>query len=1106
MKVEIKKKLNHSWVDISEYVNIPFSIKDVDDKTYDQTKIEFDVFENFGDFDFSKALEPKLYLKISGDSKEYVFRVDNTEFDVLRTETDNYKPLYRHTLSCLEYSQTLEDTLMPNYTITQPKTEYFDVYSRYGNKRYTVNGRFQNDGTKPTLPQGTVTNSNFINNVGNIISVGYSSGKHFVELKDINDVGYDITVGFNIAKTAKTTFGVRDIFAATGTQENLLKNASDTTFKITTYYYNLSTLVETTVKTETVKYNGGNVTVDTLASKILSFPQVSKQELRVSVPQKNNATRAYVEIELDILPLEYNVRRGYRGAGQTKEPDFVYMQTDISNFTNNTYNKVFFQDIEFSIQSGQLKEPVAEKKITMIEFLDKALFDYNLNKEFKFSYSDRVRTTMNFIAKESEWNGYTFKELLDRAFEYVGGTVYLNENNVIDIIIPTSVSRNIELEKQPILSKEYNGLEFFDKAVSNTKNLMSDDDFVTETTLIGSTSTEFSQLRDDDNNAGFLFSQDVYFTNNAILYAPDISFTINGNVINTNMDKPYFWDITSRLLEEDIYNALPDVRFDTKRDSTEQIPSGRATGELCKGNTIYFKSGSNYIKGIYHKAPNIPTYHPANLVVNSDPAEYAIIEMLICLAYETLSVPAYTIPDITPNIIFNDTTDFEITLKYCPIYKELTTKYLSGNKNRKGLNWEKSFNLSDRVVSFEDNERVLKDEMDKKGNETLHVTEYYNNLDEVIDVSSILPNGYYVSKCVITIDNELIEALYTLSERNLITNQDVGLSVEYERYAVPYEYVQREMMLEEHWLFSNENKLDLNNLPHISNVELFRAIYQNENINGQLYALYTLNYDDSFSKKVIQRISKIESKNNLVLSGKFIDNYSAGNQRFVGDLNNNSNLYSIPFRYTDYNGKVKEVWLNSIGYATNNSSNDKYNRLGIRRKDTQSSYAVYPMERFPQHDFFIGVDEYEAALTYSFTEETMKISTLKDAREALTLNMMFFKDNLEEDFKMYHFRPINRVAKIVLPDDFELVDDLTFDDIQQYITNIEPNNVVTTVSQTSGLSQIIFNTPTVYTSGSVALLNVTGNNYTLVGINKNPNYISGNIRYYCYNKSFVKEV
>jgi len=120
--------------------------------------------------------------------------------------------------------------------------------------------------------------------------------------------------------------------------------------------------------------------------------------------------------------------------------------------------------------------------------------------------------------------------------------------------------------------------------------------------------------------------------------------------------------------------------------------------------------------------------------------------------------------------------------------------------------------------------------------------------------------------------------------------------------------------------------------------------------------------------------------------------------------------------------------------------------------------------------------------------------------------MMFFKDNLEEDFKMYAFRPINRVARIVLPDDFELVDDLTFDDIQQYITEIEPSNVVTTVTQVSGLSQIIFDTPTVYQSGSVALLNVTGNNYTLVGINKNPNYISGNIRYYCYNKSFVKEV
>lgn len=1101
MKVEIKKKFNDSWLDISDYVNVPLSVEDVADKTYDRVKIEFDISENIGGFIFDKALEPKMYLKISDTVKSYVFRVNNTEFDVLRTETDNQAPLYRHTLSCLEYSQTLEDTLTPNYTITQPKTEYFDVYSRYGNKKYVVNSRFQHDGTKPTLPQGTATSSNFVNNVGDVISIGYATNKHYVELNDIQDVGYDITIGFNVAKTSKTFFGVRDIYPATNTIEDELKSSSDTTFKITTRYYNGSTLIDTNTRFENVKYSGGNVTVDNISSRILSLPQVTKQELRVSIEKRTDATRAYIEIELDNLTLEHNVRRGFRGSGQTQEPSLVFMPTDISGFSNNTYNKFFIQDIEFSVQSGQLKDPVAEKKITMIEFLDKALYDYNLNKEFKFTYSDNVRTKMGFIAKESEWSGYTFKELLDRAFEYVGGIVYLDENNVIDIIIPKKVSRNLDLEQQPILSKEYNGLDFFDKAVSNTKNLMSDDDFVFETSLIGSTSTEFSQMRDDDNNAGFLFSQDIYFISNAVLYAPNVSFTLNGNVINTNMGKEYFWDITTRLLEEDIYNALPDVRFDTKRNAVDEIPSGRAMGELGKGNVIYYKSGENSIKGIYNKAPNIPTYHISSLVVNSDPAEYAIIEMLICLAYETLSVPAYTIPDIQPNINFDDTLDFEITLKYCPIYKELTTKYLSGNKNRKGLNWEKTFNLSDRVVNFEDNEKVLKEEMDKKGNETLYITEYYKSLDDVIDVSSILPNGYYISKSVITVDNELVEATYTLSERNLITNQDVGLSVEYERYAVPYEYVQREMMIEEHWIFSNQDRLDLGDLPHISNVSLFWSIYSNENINGQLYALYSLKYEDNAIRNVVQRISKIESKNNLVLSGKFIDNYSAGNQRFVGD---NSYIYSVPFKYTDYNGKVAEVWLNSIGYATNDNTHPKYNRLGIRKKDTQNNYTVYPMERFPQHDFFIGVDEYEASLSYSFTEEPMKISTLKDAREALVLNMMFFKDNLEDDFKMYSFRPINRVAKIVLPEDFELVDDLTFGDIQQYITDIESSNVTTSLLQGAD-SKIIFRTPTSYTSGAVALLNVSGNNYTLCGINKNPNYISGSIRYYCYNKSFVKE-
>lgn len=1102
MKVEIKKKFNDSWLDISEYVNVAFSIEDVADKTYDRVKIEFDISENIGGFIFNKALEPKMYLKISDNVKSYIFRVDNTEFDVLRTETSDQPPLYRHTLNCLEYSQTLEDTLMPNYTITQPKTEYFDVYSRYGSKRITLDAKFQHDGSKYNFPAGTTTNSQFVNNPDGTITIGYSSNKHYVEIKDIKDVGYNVSLDLQYTKTgpSKTTnyLLAGSIFVGNSLQEYNI-GASQTKLNITLKYYNESNVVIFTKNhSELVYFNGSYVQMEPNTLKITSFPSLEKSTINIPVTQIN-AHRVVVEIDLDNLRTEklYSLRYD---SGNT-----VALTTEIANFSNNEYNKAHFQSISINVQSGQLKDPVAEKKITMIEFLDKALYDYNLNKEFKFTYSDNVRTKMGFIAKESEWSGYTFKELLDRAFEYVGGIVYLNEDNVIDIIIPKNVSRNINLEQQPILSKEYNGLDFFDKAVSNTKNLMSDDDFVFETSLIGSTSTEFSQMRDDDNNAGFLFSQDIYFISNAVLYAPNVSFTLNGNVINTNMGKEYFWDITPRLLEEDIYNALPDVRFDTKRNAVEQIPSGRATGELGKGNVIYYKSGTNYIKGIYNKAPNIPTYHLSSLVVNSDPAEYAIIEMLICLAYETLSVPAYTIPDIQPNINFDDTLDFEITLKYCPIYKELTTKYLSGNQNRKGLNWEKTFNLSDRVVNFEDNEKVLKEEMDKKGNETLYITEYYKSLDDVIDVSSILPNGYYISKSVITIDNELVEATYTLSERNLITNQDVGLSVEYERYAVPYEYVQREMILEEYWIFSNENRLDLRNLPHISNVSLFSAIYQNDNINGQLYALYSLTYEDDDIKNVVQRISKIESKNNLVLSGKFIDNYSAGNQRFVGDIVDNSYIYSVPFKYTDYNGKVAEVWLNSIGYATNDNTNPKYNRLGIRKKDTQSDYTVYPMERFPQHDFFIGVDEYEASLSYSFTEEPMKISTLKDAREALVLNMMFFKDNLEDDFKMYAFRPINRVAKIVLPDDFELVDDLTFSDIQQYITDIEPSNVTTTVTQTTGFSQIIFNTPTVYRSGAVALLNVSGNNYTLCGINKNPNYVSGSIRYYCYNKSFVKE-
>ena len=114
-------------------------------------------------------------------------------------------------------------------------------------------------------------------------------------------------------------------------------------------------------------------------------------------------------------------------------------------------------------------------------------------------------------------------------------------------------------------------LIFYDKVVGVSKNLVSETDVIVERIPIGSTETEFSQFTEE--SSGFITSQDIYYVKRAMIYAPNKTFTFpvvgdNPISLNTNMNRTFYWDITSRLLEKDIYSSLPDARFDQKKTST----------------------------------------------------------------------------------------------------------------------------------------------------------------------------------------------------------------------------------------------------------------------------------------------------------------------------------------------------------------------------------------------------------------------------------------------------------------------------------------------------------------------------------------------------------
>ena len=229
-------------------------------------------------------------------------------------------------------------------------------------------------------------------------------------------------------------------------------------------------------------------------------------------------------------------------------------------------------------------------------------------------------------------------------------------------------------------------------------------------------------------------------------------------------------------------------------------------------------------------------------------------------------------------------------------------------------------NASDRLVSYEDLEDVQRKELSQKGNSKIFYEENYPSFDMSVKVNSIVNNNYYVVSKRMTIDNKVTNVEYTLTKDYPFKNEDVGLGIEYERYLIPYEFVMRDIYLENHLLFSTRN---LNTDPKYFSEELgcTQEFLEDIFINGLgtfLYSQMKFDYDNEDSRKILMRLAKLESKFTMILTGKFPDNYSAGTQRFGGYIGNDPELageFSQPYRYTDYRGRVKSISEFAIGYS-----------------------------------------------------------------------------------------------------------------------------------------------------------------------------------------------
>ena len=626
--------------------------------------------------------------------------------------------------------------------------------------------------------------------------------------------------------------------------------------------------------------------------------------------------------------------------------------------------------------------------------------------------------------------------------------------------------------------------EFYDTVISSSKNLVSSTDITHERILIGASSVEMAQMT--DSNMGFIASNDIYYMVNGYLYAPSLNIKITSDGvdknINTNMGKANWWDISNRLLDKDIYDALPNVNYSSA--------DGRRSGELSQGNTIYYESGSNVIGGLGHQAPGVPKYKLFTSGLTKQ-TEYAVIEMLVCLAVENemLENPnASTITATNPNVVFTNTAikNMQLYIKFVALQHELTTKFISGNEERKGLGYQKRLNVSDRVMAYDETEKTLLNEVNSKGNKKIYLTKTYANMSDSLPSGARISRGKYtITSKRLSLRNGAVECEYTLDEGYIIQNTKVGLSVQYDKYNVPYEYVNREIQIDNHIVFNNEPTDEYKLDPQSANIGFIEKLF-NGGFDGFVYAqldsVFT-QLETPVSVSSLMRLTKLEGNKTLIYTGKFIDNYSAGNQRWVGSYNNeNDILITQPFKYGNYRGQVDEIKNVKIGYSRGND---------YRLEAIDSVYDVwdYPLDQFPSGNPY----SYSLNETLSVNLDTLYYTSdevhliNKDGREALLLNYhSFLESDKPSEIQWYSFKRVSKIGR--LPSDIELTDNLTMEKINtslQVFNNAIVKDVVFLSHNSYKFSvEVSGLTPSDFEGYSVAFIN-DDNEMELCGVVKN---------------------
>jgi len=702
-----------------------------------------------------------------------------------------------------------------------------------------------------------------------------------------------------------------------------------------------------------------------------------------SIPQ--NAAAAYVIITpIVTLPLQWAKRSVNTGpfnvrnipndgeVGQTIEVTPSTTNTDPTALPGPTSRydqlQIIVNSIRTTVTSGTITETDLVGYQTCLDVVNKALREV-ANRVWVFNefigsarniYRLDEKTALilqQFVAPELSFNTYNLREFLRKIFticniELSMGTYSLIDTGYIDLTLISHTTVGTDILPIDLFTGEHIGRdqqltldEYNDVLESRLTNLIDLNNTITDVVGLGTTGLEMSQIT--QTNASFNVQYPIYWLRTAKLSRFEMAFTsvvdgvtINQSIAGTDpafgpLDARQTWDISTRIFERDIYNALPDVNYNS--------PGARANGVASKGNSIFYTSGSTTIAGLGHTGPNIPTYNIFTAGVNTMP-DMAVIEMLAVLAWQRiLAIGTFVGPSLPPiqdpPVTFANMAFLTLTIDYVPMH-EYEYRNVSTEQTKLGLNSSRRVNAQDQTLAWEDVTTYITNEHNQTGKIVNTIVYRHNSLAEVFPIGSYVGGGHVITSSNMTIYNDYLEVSYTITKNYRLQNDNLRLAIAYERFAVPFNYVSREVL---HHIYlavtlgpspgTNVTSSvllnryqDITVTPNITlqpgqiSSLLVAASLGFRSIPDNLIARATTSYEDTFNGQQLQtnrelmvKVHTLSYKNSISRIGRMLDNYTAGLQRFINGTTANippvlrSQVFSQPFRYTDTLGRVSSL-------------------------------------------------------------------------------------------------------------------------------------------------------------------------------------------------------